>query len=609
MTRRMGYATYFLASIVVLSAATASAQNDMCVPSIGGLAGTPTVDGIVDGYTPPPMTPPLNYDAGWNQATRWNLSGNHGGTTATKLQAGVAGGFLYLSYVVDTPVYGQDNTIVIAFSQTGKPASTNWRIIITPSNVANPPNGAGKAPFAVNYWRDGDPMSGTYWNKNQVGTNDPMHWTYTNTKWSRSTNRWALEIKIPLTTSEMDNAASPDKVYLPASGPFRFYTAVFNAYGFLDPMAMPMVIQDPWPAGADTATGDLLQNLTPDPANWGQMSFNLRPACTGVSITWAGIGVRQPPGGPAAPIISEIRRFAGAIPQANIAACSNAVGPTGPVNEFIAKPSSTIMPGPAPGVFATFRLANWGIAAPQDFDKIGSPSFAGVLSNPTPLAGVPAGNMTADLVATWSLSYEQSCQYKFHPHQCIQVDVDSNDLSVRFLNKSVQRNMDFVPLSKFEQTAHISGDWGKVLGRDLDVYHLAILVETDQQFTNIKPPASVLGPCDRLSFRHEELVAMAPKIERGAQLAWIARGILLSDDTIIINGRKYRKGIRVGDFGYVGTHAGTFNGWTTSFKGGGLRPVPRAPGLFMIDVPRGTGADVVTVLEAVERRQPVPPIR
>jgi hypothetical protein len=608
----MGYRTYFLAVIVVLSAATASAQNDMCVPSIGGLAGTPIVDGIVDGYTGPPLPPAVDYDAGWNQATRWNLSGDHGATTATKLQAGVTGGFLYLSYVVDTPVYGQDNTIVIAFSQTGKPASTNWRIIITPSNVANPPNGAGKAPFAVNYWRDGDPVSGTYWNKSQAGTNDPMHWTYTNTKWSRSTNRWALEIKIPLTISEMDDATSADKVYLPASGPFRFYTAVFNAYGLLDPMAMPMVAQDPWPAGLDTPTGDLLQNLTPNPATWGQMSFNMRPACTGVSISWADVGVLQPPAGPA--IVSEIKRFAGAIAQVTLTACNALTdadnpGSNGPLNKFVARPHNN-MASPAPGVNATFRLANWGIPAPQEFDKIGTPSFAGVMNNPTGVASIaPDPSPTVDLIANWTLNYRQSCQYKFIPHQCIQVDLDSSDASVRFTKKSVQRNMDFVPLSTFEQTAHISGDWGKVLGRDLDVYHLAILVETDQQFTNIKPPASVLGPCDRPSFRHEELVAMAPKIERGAQLAWIARGILLSDDTIIINGHKYRKGIRVGDFGYVGTHAGAFNGWKTSFKGGGLRPVPRTPGLFMIDVPRGTGAEVVTVLEAVERRQPVPPIR
>ena len=100
---------------------------------------------------------------------------------------------------------------------------------------------------------------------------------------------------------------------------------------------------------------------------------------------------------------------------------------------------------------------------------------------------------------------------------------------------------------------------------------------------------------------------MAPKIDRGAQLAWIARGILVSSEVIVINGRKYPKGIRVGDFGYVGTHPGAFNGWKTTFRGEGLKPVPRAPGVFVIDVKRGAGADVVTVLEAIERKPPAPP--
>src|SRR5262245_30564926 len=160
--------------------------------------------------------------------------------------------------------------------------------------------------------------------------------------------------------------------------------------------------------------------------------------------------------------------------------------------------------------------------------------------------------MTSDLVANWALTYKQSCQYKFNPHQCIQVDVDSNDPSVRFLNKSVQRNMDFVPLSKFERTAYVSGEWGKLLGRDADTYRLAILVETDRQFTRgSRPSAKLLGPCGNPRFKHEELVAIAPDVPRAAQLAWIARGILIRDDLIQIGTRKYRKGTRAGDFGYL----------------------------------------------------------
>jgi hypothetical protein len=170
--------------------------------------------------------------------------------------------------------------------------------------------------------------------------------------------------------------------------------------------------------------------------------------------------------------------------------------------------------------------------------------------------------------------------------------------------------MDFVPLSTFERTAFVSGDWGKVLGREADVYHLAILVETDRQFTRgSKPPAALLGPCSNPHFKHEELVAMAPDVPQAAQSAWIARGILIRDDLIQIKNTKYRKGTRVGDFGYLTTHTGPFYGWRTTFTGQGLVPTRREPGSFRLDVSRGKGAELKTTLEAIDKRQPYQPPR
>jgi hypothetical protein len=589
--KRKAYTTWFAALAVVLLAAPVFAQTDMCIPTIGGLAGTPFIDGIVDGYTGPPGN--VTSDSGWNNATRWNLSGDHGTTTATKLQAGLAGGFLYLSYVVDTPAWGQDNTIVIGFAGTGAAASTDWRIFISPFTVAPPPDGPTQPPFSVTYWRDS-----TKWNNNAAGTVNPAHWTQTNTRFSKAGTRWAVEIKIPVTNT-LASAAADTAVYLPASGTFRFYTVVLSTYGFINPMT---VVQDPWPASVDIPGGDLLQNLIPAPDGWGRASFNNRPECTGVSITWAGVGVRQPPGGPGAAIISEIRRFDGAILEANLAAC-NALpdgansGSNGPNNEFVAQPFNSLIAA-ANGVFATFRLANWGIPAPQEFDKIGSPSFLGVSNNPTATATISPG-LTSDLVANWALTYKQSCQYKFNPHQCIQVDIDSNDPSVRFLKKSVQRNMDFVALSKFERTAYVGSEWGKLLGRDADAYRLAILVETDRQFTRGSKPSA--DSCCNPRFKHEELAAMAPDVPRAAQLAWIARGILIRDDLIQIGPRKYRKGTRAGDFGYLATHTGSFYGWQTTFTGQGLVRSRREVGSYTLDVKRGRPMQLKTTLEALEK--------
>jgi hypothetical protein len=597
MKRNAVRAPYLSALALVLGAATASAQTDMCVPAVGGLAGTPVIDGIVDGYTGPGA---IDYDAGWNGATRWNLSGDLGATTASKLQAGLAGGFLYLSYVVDTPAYGQDNTILIGFAGTGAAASTDWRIHITPFDVAPPPDGAGQSPVSVTYWRN----SAT-WNTGVAGTNDPAHWTYANTRFSKAGNRWAVEIRVPVTHT-LASAAANTAVYLPATGAFRFYTVVLSTFGFVDPVT---VVQDPWPAGVLIPGGDLLQNSTPASGSWGFASFNTRPACDGVSIAWSDIGVLAPP--PAAPgtIGQQIRRFGGAIPEATLAACEALAdtanpGSNGPNNDFVARPLNS-MAADAPGVFATFRIATWGIPSVDDWAPLGAPPpFPGVSNNPTAQATIAAGTK-GNLEADWALTYKQSCRFKFHPHQCIQVDLDSNNPSVRFLRKSVQKNMNFVPASTFQQAAHVSGNWSKVLGREADRFRMLILVDTDEQLTpGAAGDRTPRDPCAPPGFRHEELMAAAPAVQNAAQLAWVARGILVRDDTITINKTRYRIGTRVGDFGYIATHTGPFYGWSHTLEGQGLIASKQEPNTYMLDVTPGVGADLVTTIEAFERPQP-----
>ena len=122
-------------------------------------------------------------------------------------------------------------------------------------------------------------------------------------------------------------------------------------------------------------------------------------------------------------------------------------------------------------VSASFRLANWGIPGAAAFSALGTPvpagcdplnggaQCAGVNNNPTPETPINAG-LSGDYQTTWALHYKQSCFYKMREHQCIHVDMDSNDPGTRFLNKSVERNMDFVPASTFSQTAYINGNQG-----------------------------------------------------------------------------------------------------------------------------------------------------
>src|ERR1700687_1888629 len=138
-------ATWLTLSLV---ACVAHAQNDICVANIGGLGGIPVWDGQVEG------------DVGWNNALRVNVSGDMGSTTATKVQMGIVGSTLYLGLVVSAPTVSADTTGVLGFSPHDGHAANDWRLHISPFDVAPPPdNTKNLHPLTVNYWRDS-----TTWN-------------------------------------------------------------------------------------------------------------------------------------------------------------------------------------------------------------------------------------------------------------------------------------------------------------------------------------------------------------------------------------------------------------------------------------------------------------
>ncbi|HET8798306.1 MAG TPA: outer membrane beta-barrel protein, partial [Thermoanaerobaculia bacterium] len=293
-------------------------------------------------------------------------------------------------------------------------------------------------------------------------------------------------------------------------------------------------------------------------------------------------------------------------------------GPSvGPNNVFLARPLNE-QPTNANQVFATFRIANWGVPAPQEFDSIGSPSFNGVTNNPTPQSGAFATGTKTNLRANWALTYKQSCQYKFKPHQCIQVDLDSNDAGTRFKNKSVQRNMNFVPLSRYEQRSRISGAW------DGPGPHTFLLfVRTDEQVTRGGVPPDSWNPQEPgggeightiavphtgrtyPDFANQELVDATRGMTGVAQLAWTVDALLLGApaDTITINGRPYRVSKRVGGFGYVGSHGGPFERFSWEFKGApGTTLEQLGPLVYRLTVADNGEAFVDTVLETIGDR-------
>jgi hypothetical protein len=602
---------------VLLSVPVLATPTDMCIPNIsGGLTAVPTIDGIIEGYTDPDPDV-INNDPGWEGAARVNLLDNTGpnmGTlAAAKFQMGRDANFVYLGFVVGIPTSGVNSTIVIGLSTKADEPASDWRFHLKPfsAGTAAPAfTGKDQQLNAITWWRNN-----TEWNKENpnpaahpVGA---MEWPMQNTRFSKSGNQYAVEMKIPITHSAA-NATGETAVYFPDSGTFRLYVNVLSTNSIIDTLT-----QDPWPAGVLVmpVEGTFLTRNTPDVSQWGTVSFNDRAACDGVSLAWNQIGVDSPtsPG----TLISDIRRFnpGGGFSEteAQCAARDPSFqwpGSKGALNKFVAKPLNN-MPTQAK-VSATFRVANWGIPGAGEWTKIGEavPPLiptplvpADVVNNPAPQQNI-APAATGNLVSEWSLSYRWSCLYKFRPHQCIQVDLDSNDPATRFKDKSAQRNMNFVPASRFEQRARISGNQGEPPpGQDEHEY--IITVETDQQGLLASDKDERTGRTARTQQQRNPRRLQSRELSEGAlrhfgreatNLAtWIARGSLRTGKTINIGGTEHEYTRRAGDFGYVAGHTGPITGWRFDFSGEGLKQL--SEGVYTIRVKREGEAFVNTVIE------------
>ncbi|HEX8129161.1 MAG TPA: porin family protein [Pyrinomonadaceae bacterium] len=611
LRRASAIALVFLMTVPALATPT-----DICLPDItGGLTTVPFLDGIIE---PVPGTIETN-DAGWEGAARVNLvdnaNGNIGTFAAANMQAAWSAGFLYLGFIVTTPQPNANTTIVVGFSTTQEGPADDWRLHIKPFTVAAAAatNVPTTAPDSVSWWRDS-----ASWN--MVGAAEhvvvPGEWPLANTRYTKAGNTWQVEMKIPITTVAAD-ADEDTAVFVPATGVFKLYANVLSVSS-----AAATTTQDPWPAGVivQPINGTFLTRNTPAVSLWGDASLNSRAACDGVSLAWNQIGVDDPAN--SGTLIHNMRRYdPPGMPTftetetqcKNLAPDHQWPMAQGPVNTFVAKPLNGMV-GTQAQVSATFRLANWGIPGTTEWTKLGeaNPPLAplvppDVTTNPSVQQAINSGAQ-GNLTSTWKLSYRWSCLYFHRPHQCMQVDLSSNDPNTRFSDKSAQRNMDFVPASRFERRARISGNQGELPpGRTMHQFQIA--VETDEQGRlenrrdDNRPNYSVSRPDRNPTRRFKSKVLADEAVKRFGSRAtnfasWIARGSLKTGKTININGTEYEYVKRVGDFGYVAGHTGGITDWRFDFTGNNLQRL--ADNLYTIDVPPGGEAFVNTVIETID---------
>jgi hypothetical protein len=449
-----------------------------------------------------------------------------------------------------------------------------------------------------------------------------------------STNSWEMEFQIPIVSS---SSSTLGLCLACGGGTFKLYADVLDT---MSGTASPSVTQDVWPpcaTGVQCASVEgpgFLTAITPVAAAWGTGSTTPRAACTGVTLnylsaTGLNVGVQDPTN--SSNVITSIRRYT-PITETSVAQCTalgDAQNPSdnGPPNNFVAIPFNN-MTNPAQ-VNVAFRLANWGIPGSSEFSYLGdpectpagSPSCLGVANNPTTQQSINPSSSNTFSSTTWALNYKQSCFYSQSTttvigepisHQCIEVDMDSNDPATRFLSKSVQQNMNFVPASSFSQIASISGMQGPLpAGRTK--HRFLLQLDLDEQ--GPAPAGQGSGnPQTGLAttgggqygrrFRDQELATAASRHfgEKVNNLyQWIARGYLYTGNKIIINGRGYEYVRRAGDFGYVAGHAGTIKNWASEFTGPGLNRINS--NIFSIEVGPSEHAVVKTSITAQETGQ------
>jgi len=615
----------------LISLSAANSQNDICVTSVGGLAGLPTLDGFVSG------------DPGWNNAVQLNVSGDLGASTATKALLGTDGSNLWLGLIVSAPAIDQNTTLVLTFSENDGHPEKDWRLHIQPFNAALKPKADG-TPQVVNFWRDS-----TTWNTPTAGTG-PGTWEDNPANIQVTTNgmnHWELEFKIPIVTSSTTSTSDPGfclgcNTSVPST--FKLYMNLLNTGfgGTVGPVVAPDVSQDVWPACPggticplvfDPPTATDIRTLTPDPSLWGTGSLTSRSACTGVSLTAYSspltVGV-QDPSNPLNLTTNIVPLPFSSIAETSIAQCSALAdnahpGSNGPANTFVAIPSNN-MTNQAQ-VSVTFRLADFGIPGIDPslggsglFPPLGSPvpsgcdptkapftQCAGIANNPTAQGPINASSTATFNSTTWQLNYKQSCFFKFNSHQCVQVVMDSNDPSTRFLNRSVEENLNFVHASTFKQSALINGSQGNIPSPTR--FLLSLDTDEDGPIGSAPPPnrgqpggnnpRASAGASQVPRFRDQNLAAIGRQ-QLGAGITnmyqWIARGYVYTGTKLIINGTQYEYVRRAGDFGYVAGHTGIITGWSSSLQGTDIKQV--TPFLYTAVVSPGTTSTVTTTISA-----------
>jgi hypothetical protein len=604
--------------------AVRAATNQLCVPQVTGL---PQSDGH-GGFTFPNNAPNIiqnssanpfcapncsgdpAQDTGWFHAFRFRLEN---GTPAPDgaFQVNQQGSMLYFSFQIynaadlnsfDYVVLGFDNHkgqytwIVVEPFFTFGPGGSNANI--PPTNLSGLPVIASWSATSLN--GSGQPAWGA--------ENFAPSWITAGTAATYSPTGSSWYVVIGIDNSNLSgpllDSATPFGVYLDAVRSDTTNPSLSEAWQFTYPDHIYLGTTN-----ADTTT------LNPKPSVWATGS--LSGACTGLFID-----------------NGDISNSVGGVQTGNISWTQG--------NTFQANVHNSGID--APKVVAVFKIANFGLPAPEEWLPIGT----NVCGLPTPPAGCAAGPHPNDSVANnpsatgadvpaftvppgscpeangdgcakitagpWTLGADNVNYYSqpANQHECVRVDLDSLAGNATFLNNSAWNNFDFsATASEFKSyPAYVSANYA---GPATQSFTLSVLQN---------PVASGVGQI--AGVRAFEKPSSAPAaVESGTNyLNYVVEGCRLNGQTLTVQAAPTRDPNSpnrgwipgaisklndcngVGAYGYRVGHRGAVDKWhsTLSASGPGVQ-MNYVPGThrYELAIPQYKKAQLVSVISPLKK--------
>jgi hypothetical protein len=623
------------------SDAARAATSQMCVPQVvnlpvsngaGGVTNAANAPNILQNASAYPTCAPNcsgdpSVDTGWVGAFRFRLE-NGTPSPDGAFQVIQQGTMLYFSFqIYNAPDLDQNDWVVMGFDNCSKGGCAQsgdqytW-ISIQPFALFNSGSNASipaqniSTSNAIQSWSGSVPL-------NTTANNQPT-WSMTtfavNPTWVTAGtaatydpgghSTWYLVVGI-------DNS-NPSGPMLPSSGQFGVYLSAVRSAGtsqFIGATEFSFPDQSLFLfTNADSSASG---KLNPAPSTWATGTLDLKGTCAGVFITGSDI----------------TNTVAGSQTQ-NISGTQ--------ANNFSVKVHNSGVA--APQVTATFKIANFGLPAPQDWLLLGtnvcglSPAPAGcgagphpndsVANNPSttgtpiPAFGPPPGTCPeangdgCAMIGTgpWNLGTDNVNFYSQpdYVHECVRVDLDSLVGNTTILNNSAFNNFYYSAVADAYKSfpAFISANYP---GNPIQSFTLNVVRQALAAGAGLVPDSPAF----------EKPTAAPVGGEKGsAYLNYFVEGCRVDGQTLTVQGaptsaanspdarggvtpgpiRKLPLCDSVGAYGYLVRYKGSVASWDYSLSASGTGvQMTRVQGthLYQLSIPRNTKAQIVSIVTPI----------